>query len=1182
MNDASASDSAGRISRLAYTPDQKSEIERWLEKWRTRGCPPSQAEIFALATLLSIDKDGVSTLVVSHFASTGASSARQVPTAPTNGSSSDSAGLEGPGFSPERDVADWAQARNSTSCKNTQSKLAPSNKQFKCPTEGCYYSTDKSKELIRHLETKWPQEFWYCILCRENGSKPFICQRGSKLIDHLCSGAHNYPRGNHYDNIRDRSKIEIPARFPSVCPFGNARGPCNKRFSSWAEFFEHYLEHVRGRVSDGPWDLRHRFQRRFDEDDDNDSGDGPSSGSGSYNKALPVTIQHHGTTSTERNGVHSQSHSSEYQGRHALFAGSDTASEHPVENKNGITLVDVVNVRVNRQHRSVKYLALEYSLLDTVRGETSNSYDQVQQTTVWDSRHDALQEVFLEAVLLTRRMGYRYLWIDTVCASSPKTTDALAALRGATLVIVLFGRATSPERIWHFTCHYSKVSTVMSWVQADEAGLSFAHIQNLGHGAFGIVDEVKLLPSHESFARKTWTASGNHESLANAIQEFEILERCRHPNIPSFVASYFQRQSLNVLTQPVAQCDLRVFLNDPHLWQSKRPHLPRWYYSLASALEHIHGQGYRHKDIKPANILLHEEDVYISDFGTSRHGDPESSGAGVFTPKYCAPEVASRKQCGRKADIFSLGCVFLEMVTVEHNIPLRNLEAHIRKSSRRGALRTYQEVIPRLLVWIDILEASVSSQYHCKILDIGRIMLSSDPDKRPSAATVCQTLSPLIANSMSKSLAPASGLPSPQLAAMHGQVEIVRWEDQFRQPSTPTFTRYFENAQTQLGKWVSLPFGLAYREFPPTHLHGIASPMTSLAIGKSAEGRLERFKKSFHVVYHLKRLRLASKNEKARTRSLERFESMDLGNDSSLHPKGDIKSYGFANTMEPGILPALTGHLKDRPTHCIPDPEALFDSIMRQERPEDRQDLKKTLEIVFYIASVIVHDTFGPYQSGSGHSNWSSSLGPEKSSNVSHKSVRGAYSDHDSILAEDKQDGIDGSIPDPTCYECTSDKTGDLIKDIIHIDLEFANVNMALKDENGRGPSESMCRDYWHNVFADKSHISHGKESVEDENPWHFHDKDYDETEIYGMSERLQGWQKPSCGYDIWSLGCVMTEAASWIVGNADHSHDRLEYGPRPVLVKKPRSREPPVDTDLNHKKASRDNKIKTGFSSFA
>jgi tetratricopeptide (TPR) repeat protein len=92
---------------------------------------------------------------------------------------------------------------------------------------------------------------------------------------------------------------------------------------------------------------------------------------------------------------------------------------------------------------------------------------------------------------------------------------------------------------------------------------------------------------------------------------------------------------------------------------------------VASALEHAHGMGIVHRDIKPDNILLADgSHVLVADFGLARailqatDQRLTSSRRILGTPLYMSPEQAfGLQQLDGRADIYSLGCVLLDMLT---------------------------------------------------------------------------------------------------------------------------------------------------------------------------------------------------------------------------------------------------------------------------------------------------------------------------------------------------------------------------------------------------------------------------------------------------------------------------------------------------------------------------------------
>ena len=94
--------------------------------------------------------------------------------------------------------------------------------------------------------------------------------------------------------------------------------------------------------------------------------------------------------------------------------------------------------------------------------------------------------------------------------------------------------------------------------------------------------------------------------------------------------------------------------------------------SVALALDYAHRQNVIHRDVKPENILLHEGQAVVADFGIARAisaaaaDDLTARGLTVGTPAYMSPEqAAAERELDGRSDLYSLACVVYETLTGE-------------------------------------------------------------------------------------------------------------------------------------------------------------------------------------------------------------------------------------------------------------------------------------------------------------------------------------------------------------------------------------------------------------------------------------------------------------------------------------------------------------------------------------
>ncbi|KAG7006880.1 hypothetical protein G7Y79_00012g032160 [Physcia stellaris] len=140
-----------------------------------------------------------------------------------------------------------------------------------------------------------------------------------------------------------------------------------------------------------------------------------------------------------------------------------------------------------------------------------------------------------------------------------------------------------------------------------------------------------------------------------------------------------------MLLQPVADENLKQYMSRaPHLSVEEQTYFRSYFGCLAHTIKFLHGIEMLHKDIKPENVLLKDGQLILTDFGTafdwSKTGQSmtQSNASDWRTPRYQSPE-AVHGEFRRASDIWSLGVVFLEMVTFLRGKTLAEMDTFLNR-----------------------------------------------------------------------------------------------------------------------------------------------------------------------------------------------------------------------------------------------------------------------------------------------------------------------------------------------------------------------------------------------------------------------------------------------------------------------------------------------------------------------
>jgi serine/threonine-protein kinase len=168
------------------------------------------------------------------------------------------------------------------------------------------------------------------------------------------------------------------------------------------------------------------------------------------------------------------------------------------------------------------------------------------------------------------------------------------------------------------------------------------------------------------------------------LLEMQVLQKMSHPNVVR-ITDAGEAQGVLFFTMPFIEGETmrHRLAREGAFPMSDATRIAR---DVAMALAHVHSHGVVHRDVKPENILLSPNGAVLLDFGHARAPaimpsvDSHDAKYIVGTPNYVSPEqVSGRRVADSRSDVYSLGCVLLEMLTGQ--IPFVATSA--RESMRR-------------------------------------------------------------------------------------------------------------------------------------------------------------------------------------------------------------------------------------------------------------------------------------------------------------------------------------------------------------------------------------------------------------------------------------------------------------------------------------------------------------------
>ena len=216
----------------------------------------------------------------------------------------------------------------------------------------------------------------------------------------------------------------------------------------------------------------------------------------------------------------------------------------------------------------------------------------------------------------------------------------------------------------------------------------FQIISKLGEGAYSTVYKVMRILDRKIYAlKKVKLLNLSDKEKENALNEVRILASVKSNYVVSYKEAFFDEKDRTL-------CIVMEFADNGDLYQKITEHKKRsiffeestiWriFIQLVRGLKSLHDLNILHRDLKSANIFLYSNgEAKIGDLNVSKVTRGGLGTTQTGTPYYASPEVWNDCPYDNKSDIWSLGCVLYEMITLRPPFRATDMEGLYKKVTK--------------------------------------------------------------------------------------------------------------------------------------------------------------------------------------------------------------------------------------------------------------------------------------------------------------------------------------------------------------------------------------------------------------------------------------------------------------------------------------------------------------------
>eukprot|EP00191_Tetraselmis_sp_GSL018_P022066 CAMPEP_0177627202 /NCGR_PEP_ID=MMETSP0419_2-20121207/31074_1 /TAXON_ID=582737 /ORGANISM="Tetraselmis sp., Strain GSL018" /LENGTH=487 /DNA_ID=CAMNT_0019128333 /DNA_START=1440 /DNA_END=2900 /DNA_ORIENTATION=- len=249
----------------------------------------------------------------------------------------------------------------------------------------------------------------------------------------------------------------------------------------------------------------------------------------------------------------------------------------------------------------------------------------------------------------------------------------------------------------------------------------FKVLRFLGKGSYGSVYKVKRISDEKVYAvKETDVKAMSQTERQEAVNEIRLLASVSHPNIVEYNEAFLDGNKLCIVMEYATAGDLAGLIKKQKHSRKPFDELQVWKYfiQIARGISALHEMRVLHRDIKPGNIFVGDDEVLkIGDLGIAKLLKGSMAKTQIGTPHYMPPEVWKSRPYAFPSDVWALGCILYELATFTVPFEARSM-SELRYKILRGRF------------------APVSRHYSSDVSRMIDRLLQGNPESRPTVAQI--------------------------------------------------------------------------------------------------------------------------------------------------------------------------------------------------------------------------------------------------------------------------------------------------------------------------------------------------------------------------------------------------------------------------------------------------------------